>query len=238
MSELISVIIPVYNHSRELRKSFNSLLKQTYRPLEVVIVDDGSTDNLAEVLEQIKILATESKEFSLKFIRQANRGAAAARNTGLVQASGEYLIFWDADTVAEPAMLEKLLLNLQQHPGAAYAYCDYRFGWKKMKSRDFDAELLKINNYIDTTALIRRLPGLKFDESLKRFQDWDLWLTLLEQNKTGSYLPELLYKKIVGWRSGISSWRPAFFYRWLPFLPGVRSYRQAQNLVRQKHHLP
>jgi hypothetical protein len=77
-----------------------------------------------------------------------------------------------------------------------------------------------------------------FDESLKRFQDWDLWLTLLAQNKTGVFVPEVLFKKIVGGRVGMSKWLPKWFYPLFPNSKAVTQYAAARKKIVQKHHLP
>lgn len=233
-NSLISIIIPVYNHAHTLERSFDSIVAQSYRPLEVIVVDDGSTDNLQTIIGKIKF---KIKDLDFKFVQQKNFGAAAARNHGLQEAKGEYVIFWDADTIARPEMLERLKKQLDEHPEASYAYCRYKFGWKKMKSQEFSAEDLKKYNYIDTTSLIRKADVTVFDESLKRLQDWDLWLTLLEKNKTGVFVPEVLFKKLVRGRSGISSWLPSFIYR-LPWkIRSVREYEEARSVVLKKHRL-
>lgn len=211
------------------------------------MVDDGSTDNFAKVMEEI-ILTPVYEALNIKVVRQENRGAAAARNRGLAESRGEYVIFWDADTVAKPKMLEKMLAALGANPSASYAYCQFKFGWTKMNSHNFDAEKLKRNNYIDTTSLIRRAdylecfsakggPAFGWDESLRRFQDWDLWLTMLEQNKTGVFVPEVLYKKITRGRQGYSHWFPKFFYKLLWKTRAVQEFEAAREIILKKHGL-
>ena len=228
MNPLISVIIPVYNHAKVLPQTIASIFKQTYRPLEIIIINDGSTDNFSEAVKELE---------EVKIINQENKGAPTARNRGLSEAKGEYVIFWDADTLAKSQMLEKMYQALLNNPGAAYAYSSFCFGFKKMLSRPFSAEKLKELNYIDVTALIRRNQAVPFDQKIKRFQDWDLWLTMLEQNKTGIFVPEILYKKAVGVRQGISQWLPRFVYK-LPWkIKAVKEYEAAREIVLQKHGL-
>ncbi len=229
----ISVIIPVYNHAHTLEQSLRTLEKQTIQVKEVIIVNDGSKDNFNEVIENIKTT------LPLKILEQDNKGANSARNFGLQSATGEYIIFWDADTVARPDMLEKMLKTLHDNPKVSYTYSQYKFGWKKMKGRIFDPELLKKFNYIDQTSLIRRtdLPASGCDASVKRFQDWDLWLSMLENNKTGIFIPEILYKNITRGRKGISSWLPSFVFK-LPWkMKAVRDYESAKQIILQKHKL-
>ncbi len=252
-NDLISIIIPVYNHAHTLGRCLLSVEKQTYRQLEVIIVNDGSTDDFNKVIKHIKTRIS----IPIKVITQNNTGAAAARNRGFKEATGGYVIFWDADTVAKPEMLTKLKAALDRRPEASYAYSQFTFGWKTIKSQPFKVSDLMRVNYIDTTSIIRRsalasypyqgeagrgLPSSAhacgpFDESLKRFQDWDLWLTLAEQNKTGTFVPEVLFKKIVSGRKGISSWLPSFVYR-LPWkTKKVKEYEAAKKKILRKHRL-
>ena len=240
MTPLISVIIPVYNHAHTLKRTLESLFNQTYRPLEVIVVNDGSTDNFDEVVKEC-LLLTDGDCIGagsvLSVISQPNSGAPVARNRGFSMSKGEYVIFWDADTLAHPQMLQKMFAYLQKHPEASYAYSQFKFGWKRIKSQHFDPGKLKQVNYIDVTSLIRRADFPKFDESLKRFQDWDLWLTMLEQGKTGVFIPEVLYEKVVGSREGISTWLPSFMYQ-LPWkTKQVKKYEGAKEIIVKKHHL-
>ena len=232
---LISIIIPVYNHARTLQRCLKSIAGQTYRPLQVILINDGSTDNFNDVVTQ---LSSEEwfKQLNTKIVQQPNRGASAARNRGFKEANGDYLIFWDADVMANPAMLAKLHQALITHPAASYAYSQMRLGWKKMKSQPFNAKDLQRYNYIDMISLIRREDFSGFDESLKRFQDWDLWLTLLEHGKIGTFIPEVLKQALVA-RPGMSAWRPRFLYR-LPWKPrAVKAYEAARRIIFAKHHL-
>lgn len=232
----ISVIIPVYNHAHTLPQVFDSLLTQTHKDLEVIVVNDGSTDNFSETIKEI-LLNSKYSSLNIQVVEQENSGAPAARNHGFTKSTGQFVIFWDADTVAEPSMLEKMLSVLKDNPEASYVYSGFKFGFKKFKSQKFDAEKLKKMNYIDVTSLIRREDFPGFDENLKKFQDWDLWLNLLFKNKTGIYLPEILYKKIIAKKEGISSWLPSFFYK-LPFKnKAVKKYEEGREIIYDKHKI-
>ena len=230
---MISVIIPVYNRIELLNKALASIFAQTYKDIEVIVVDDGSSEKLQ--IQNYKF----QNNVQVRLFKQENMGAPVARNRGLAEAKGEYVIFWDADTIGRPKMLEKMLFALEQNPKASYAYSRYYFGWKKMKSHTFDPILLQKINYIDQTSLVRRtdLPAEGCDASLKRFQDWDLWLTMLENKKTGVLAPEVLYKKIVRGRKGISSWLPGFVFK-LPWkIKKVKEYEKAREIILKKHGL-
>lgn len=235
MEGLISVIIPVYNHSEHLREALDSLNKQTYTNLEVIVVDDGSTLPIVEA-DFASIM-----QFPFSCVRQENAGAAAARNFGFALSQGEYVLFFDADVIASPEMLWKLLEALQKEPGASYAYSDHYHGAKRFSSREFDAEALKKNNYITTMSLIRRTDFVEWDESLKRFQDWDMWLTLLEAGKYGVYVSGFLWRAYPhkgGMSDGLPSYAYKFPFRYLPWFFGkVRAYDRAKRVVQEKHNL-
>jgi glycosyltransferase involved in cell wall biosynthesis len=262
---LISVIIPIYNHAEALEKSLRTLFAQTHRPLEIIAINDGSTDNVEPVIKEmmdklchsdrVRLRRTsggippatpkgsldfargDNQQIIFKYITQTNQGAPAARNRGFAESTGDFVIFWDADTIARPDMLEKMLLALTNNPQASYAYSDFQFGWKKFIGREFNADELRKNNFIDVTSLIYRADFCGFDTTIKRFQDWDLWLTLLEKNKTGVYVPAMLYQKLVGKRKGISGWLPRIAFN-LPWKSAaVRRYETAKGIVKKKHQL-
>lgn len=232
---MISVIIPVYNQAEKLKQTLVSLNKQTYRDLEIIIVNDGSSDNPEKIF--MDFLAANTSELSFYFINQNNLGAPAARNHGFRESKGEYLFFCDADAILEPNALEVLLGNLSQNPEASYAYSSFKWGRKVFKGRPFDAALLRKEPYIHTMALIRRgdFPVTAWDENIKKFQDWDLWLTMLENNKVGIFVDQLLFTIIPG--GTISSWVPSFAYKLFPFLPAVKKYKAAMAVIYAKHQL-
>ena len=232
---MISVIIPVYNQAEKLKQTLISLNNQTYRDLEVIIVNDGSTDNPEKTFTDF--LAANQSELSFSYFNQVNLGAPAARNHGFRESKGDFLFFCDADAVLEPNALEILLGVLVQYPGASYAYPSFKWGKKLFKGRPFDANALMKEPYIHTMALIRRsdFPEVAWDESIKKFQDWDLWLTMLENNKVGIFVDSFLFTVAPG--GTISSWLPSFAYKLFPFLPAVKKYKAAKAVIYAKHHL-
>jgi glycosyltransferase involved in cell wall biosynthesis len=222
----ISVIIPVYNQAEKITACLESLAKQTFQEYEVIIVNDGSTDNLAAAL------AVASLPY--KLINQANQGSNAARNRGWREAQGEYLLFCDADLVLAKTMLQKMLAVLEGAPAVTYVYSSYRFGWKLYRGWPYSVEKLRQVNVAHTTSLIRRAAFPGFDEKIKRLQDWDLWLTISEQGGQGSWLPEVLFTVKTG--GTMSNWLPSFCYRF-SWLPLVKKYRQAEAIIRAKHQI-
>jgi len=111
----ISVVIPSYNYARFVREAIDSALAQTYPPLEVIVVDDGSTDATPEVLA--------SYGDRIRVIRQRNEGVARARNAGIATARGDYVAFLDADDVWHPRKLELQIARFDGDPSLGLVHC-------------------------------------------------------------------------------------------------------------------
>ena len=264
---MLAIIIPVYNHATELEQCLRSIFQQTLfansrelanrrgkeerekEEVEIIVVNDGSIDEISNFQFPISKMIQE-RGLSLQWIDQEHRGAAAARNTGFDASSGRYLFFCDADIRLEPNCLEKMINALEQNPDAAFAYSQFQFGWKTFSSFPFDPERLKRLNYIHTSSLIRREWFPRFDERLKKFQDWDLFLTITEggsaqrtqgraeRSGRGVLIPEVLFAVATG--GTMSQWVPSFAYRWprqmLPWWKKVvQKYEQVRILVQNKH---
>ena len=120
MGTKISLVIPVYNLEGYLPATLDSVLAQTYENLEIIVVNDGSADGTAAVME-----AYAAKDVRIKALHQANAGVSAARLRGIAEATGEYIGFVDGDDFVEPEMFEKLLRNAQEHC-ADISHCGYR----------------------------------------------------------------------------------------------------------------
>jgi glycosyltransferase involved in cell wall biosynthesis len=225
---LVSIIIPVYNGEQTLAKCLKSIFDQTFRDFKIIVVNDGSTDQTPIILSHFSDTVT--------VVEQENRGAAVARNIGAKKATGEFLLFCDADIILEPNALAAMVEVLQKYSEVSYAYSAFKFGWKTFTLFPFDAERLRKMPYIHTTSLIRRehFPG--FDETLKRFQDWDLWLTMLEQNHVGYFIPKILFT-IINAKGTMSTWLPkiAFILPWQS--EAVKKYCAAEKIIKDKHHL-
>jgi glycosyltransferase involved in cell wall biosynthesis len=236
----ISIVIPVYNHAEALYSALLSISKQTIKDIEVIVVDDGSETHVDCGKQNADF------DFPIQMIRQENKGAPAARNRGLQEAAGEYVIFWDADVTAQTDMLETMACKLDQHASVSFVYADFEIGlslpgiYKRMTAQSFDARALKKNNFIHTTSLIRRKDAALWDESLERFQDWDYWLTLTEKGRQGMWIDECLFTVKAG--GSMSVWLPSFAYkkpwRWLPWIRArVSAYECAQKIVKRKHNI-
>jgi len=227
---MISIIIPIYNMAKKLPKCLDSILAQTDKDYELILVDDGSIDEIEKVFDEYQ------QQFSrLKTIRQDNQGSNPTRNRGAIEAKGQYLLFCDADLILEPTMLETMKKTLEINPEVSFAYCSFRFGKKLFKLWPYSLDRLRKMPYIHTTALIRaeHFPG--FDNQIKRLQDWDLWLTMAEHNQVGVWIDQVLFTAQPG--GTISSWLPSIAYKLMPFLPQVKKYKTAMEIIKKKHGL-
>ncbi len=229
----ISVIIPTYQHGDTIAACLDSIFAQTFKDLEVIVIDDGSTDDTAEAVKPYldKIL----------YRKTANAGAPKARNTGFSLSKGRFVIFGDADLILKPEMLQALYDALKANPKAAYAYCGFRFGLGRFRGLPWNEARLRQLNYIHTSALIRRESFLGFDESIKKFQDWDLWLSMLEKGLPGVAVNKILFSAKPR-KAGMSWWLPKTLYS--PFFKaiGIRfksvtRYDEAAKIIAKKHGL-
>jgi glycosyltransferase involved in cell wall biosynthesis len=198
---IVSVIIPAYNAAKYIGEAVNSVFEQTFTHHEVIVVNDGSpdTDELESVLKRYAA--------KLSYIKQENRGAAAARNTGLRAASGEFVAFLDADDKWLPNFLEKQI-ELLKRSKADIVYADALLtGESPLAGRTFmelepsrgdvtPEKLLAVKvTVLTSTVLARKAPILEsglFDESLRRGQDFDLWFRLAKLGARFAYHVEVL----------------------------------------------
>jgi glycosyltransferase involved in cell wall biosynthesis len=230
---MISIIIPVYNHAKELDSCLNSIKNQTYKNYEVVVVDDASRDGVKKIIHKYRSKFGISFNF---YENSENKGAPFTRNRGFRKSKGEYVLFCDADLILRPNMLEEMYSKLKEKPEASYVYSSFFWGKKKFKLFDFDAEKLRQMPYIHSSSLIRRehFPKSGWDERIKRLQDWDLWLTMLNEKHAGVWIDQTLFR-VVNIRGTMSGWMPSVVYKIFPFLPKVAKYNNAIRIVQEKH---
>lgn len=183
---MISVIIPNYNNSHYVCDAIQSVLAQTHGSFEIIVVDDGSTDDSREVIT--------SFGDQVRYIWQENKGLAGARNTGILAARGELIGLLDADDQWLPNYLETMASLAVLHPEAAVYYCSAQgmdadgqdlpqiFGGPAVPPSEIYQVLLRANMLIPSTVVLRRslveAAGL-FDQTLRSCEDWDLWFRLL-----------------------------------------------------------
>lgn len=179
----ITVVIPVYNGAATIRATLESLLQQTFEDFEIVVIDDGSTDDTAYVVRQIE-------DSRIRLIQYPNRGLAASRNRGIQQSQCDLISFIDADDLWTADKLAAQLAALQTASTAAVAYswtdCIDQFDRFCRRGSHISAEgnvydKLLMGNFLDSgsNALFRKsvfeAVG-QFDESLKAAEDWDMFL--------------------------------------------------------------
>lgn len=114
-TDLVSVIIPVFNRQVYILDAIESVYRQTYRPIEVLVVDDGSTDETAQAVNEWMDAHPNSADFTLRYHKQANGGVSSARNAGLLLSTGEYIQFLDSDDLLLPERLSKCVQAMKTH---------------------------------------------------------------------------------------------------------------------------
>lgn len=196
--DLVSVIIPTFNREDLLIESIDSVFKQTYRPIECIIIDDGSTDNTESKIKSL-IQELEDKRFTLKYIKQSNSGAPSARNLGTIESRGEYIQYLDSDDLLYPNKLEKQVNYLNNNLQVDGVFGDWDKGSLQekvlIKGEKSDDLLLQFygGRVIHTLSfLFRRRIVAKtgpWDINLKRNQEVDFNLRALLAGGNFDYLP-------------------------------------------------
>jgi glycosyltransferase involved in cell wall biosynthesis len=207
----ISVILPTYNRAHVLARAILSVLNQEYDDFELIVIDDASTDETCQVVQSFE-------DTRIRYIRHPqNRGAAAARNTGIHAARGRYLAFQDSDDEWLPEKLARQVASLSDSPektGVAYSRCRLfnpngtsrilpsrtQLGLRHLPFNIYHLEhdiypALTRGNFVTTQSVLMKKKCIEtvgmFDESLSRFQDWDLWLRIA-QHYEFMYNPHVL----------------------------------------------
>ena len=199
---LVSIIIPTYNTARYLEEAVNSALGQTYKNKEIIVVDDGSTDNTREILD------VYIRKGVIKYIYQKNKGLAGARNTGIMSARGEYVALLDADDLFKLDKVEKQLRYLNNCPDCDFCYCDvllfqdnrpnkfFRYDYKYYSGSIF--KYLLRQNFINPSTLFFHRKNIidkfgLFNESLRRVEDLEYYLRVSLAGAKFCFLDEPLF---------------------------------------------
>jgi glycosyltransferase involved in cell wall biosynthesis len=197
----ISVIIPTYNRGNLIGNSITSVLNQTYKNLEIIIVDDGSTDNTLNEINKIK-------DERVRYIKlMENTGGSNARNVGIRNATGKYISFQDSDDTFYPEKLEKQINNIINKKSyldfckikvimnSSYFYFIPNPSQEKnITNGNIFTELISRGNFISTQAIVAKknfIEKFYFDSNLPRLQDYDLILRMIPKVKI-SYTREVL----------------------------------------------
>lgn len=190
----VSVIIPCYNMGDTIEETVDSVLSQTFADYEIIIVNDGSDDHATnQKLQQLVIPG-------LRLIHTPNRGVSAARNRGIAEAKGEYILPLDADDWIDPTYIEKGVEVLDRSAGVGIVYCEAElFGEASgvWDLQDFSLPHLLLDNLIFSSSLFRRrdwqLVG-GYRETLRYgWEDWDFWLSMIAQGMEVVRIPERLF---------------------------------------------
>jgi len=198
---LVSVIIPVFNLESYLREAVDSVLNQSCRDFEIILVDDGSTDRSREIIARYQRQAPEC----VQAIFLEHGGAAAARNAGIDAARGQWIAFLDGDDVWQPAKLAEQLKLANSDPQYNFIACAAELHGRKELFQeipsqifDFKMELLRRGCFITlSTVLVRRelLILTRFNEQLEGAQEFDLFLRLADSIRLGIiYRPLIFYR--------------------------------------------
>jgi glycosyltransferase involved in cell wall biosynthesis len=187
----VSIVITCFNQGNFLREAIQSVLAQARRADELIVVDDGSTDDTAAVAAEF---------LGVDYVFQQNSGLSAARNTGLWRASGEYVLFLDSDDILKPTAIKNCLIALEENPEVAFVYGGF---WWVDSKRGFIGEerartytdqfaavlarnhILMHGTVMYRTEILRLARG--FDESLVRCEDYDIYLRLTKKYPIVSY---------------------------------------------------
>jgi len=185
---IVSIIIANYNYGHFLAEAIESALAQTWQPLEVIVIDDGSTDDSLAL----------AGRYPLTVLSQPNQGVSAARNNGAARAAGEYLFFLDADDILLPDAIERLVMELERAgPQAGFAYGRMQYFGEKnglFTSHAFEPSALARENYIPACSLIRRSAFDQvggWDRGFALREDWELFVRLWHAGYSGAFHPEV-----------------------------------------------
>ena len=184
MNNLISVVVTCYNHEKYIEQCLRSIFNQTYRNIELIVLDDGSTDSSAKIIQEV----LKDSPFETSFESHENLGVVKNRNMGLGLIKGDYLLFVDSDNYLDMDYIEQLYVKLIE-TNADIAYCDLFNPEKEeyyLKSREFDLTDFLNASFIDNCSLIRRISigNARYDENLnrKKLEDYDFLLNLIINN--------------------------------------------------------
>jgi len=194
----VSVIIPCYNYAGYLREAVESVVQQTFKDFEIIIVNDGSTDNTKEVAEEL--ILKYQNDYRIKLINQQNSGQPAiARNNGIKESKGEYILCLDADDKIAPTMLEECFFTLEANPSLGIAYThrqDFDGADNLVKALEYNFETLKLQNIMSVCSLFRKKAWEEvggYRTNVKGLEDWDFWIAIGEKGYYGKLISKPLF---------------------------------------------
>jgi len=181
MNNKVSIIIPCYNHAEYLPETLDSVLAQTYKNWECIVVDDGSVDKSRDVVQEYI-----SKDSRFTYLYQDNQGPSAARNNGIRHSCGEFILPIDADDLIAATYLEKAIKAFITHPQLKLVYCKVKFFGERNRIwelPDYSYEGLLWENMIFCSAMYKRNDYDKtcgYNSNMRAgLEDWDFWLSMI-----------------------------------------------------------
>lgn len=235
---LVSIVIPCHNAEKHVAEAVRSALAQTYRPVEVVVVDDGSTDGSVEVLK--------SFGDAIRWETGPNRGACAARNRGAAIARGDLLLFLDADDVLDPRKVEAHVEAFARHPAstATMAHYDIEDGGRRttcrLDFRDGDFLAFCLRRTVQTSCMVHRRAAFEavggFAEGLPAAQEFDLHLRLAAAGAQVAAIDESLHviRKVPG---GISRDASKVYLQFAPILGAVAGRIESARAMTEERRM-
>jgi glycosyltransferase involved in cell wall biosynthesis len=195
MQSLISIVIPCYNDWQYVEEAVNSALNQSYRNIEVIVVDDGSDAKTKGVLKGLESKIT-------KLITQENQGQSKARNIGIREAKGEYVLVLDSDDFIESGYCEKIVASLQSDENIKLVVCQTNLCFENGETKKYLPKGGYIEDFLFSNAATGtsafRIKDWKecggYDETMKKgFEDWEFFIRLLKEGGYCFVIPEVLY---------------------------------------------
>lgn len=206
---VFSVVIPCFNQGHFLEQALESILVQNYLYLEVLIINDGSTDNTLKIAEFYTL-----KDSRLRIITQNNQGLSAARNTGLKYSTGDFIVFLDADDWLEEGYFKSYSATIKEFPDFDLYRCGYAY-WSVDKKEKYHTHLPSKDGFIYPGVLTQNIGACHsiliskslanqigdFDTSLESCEDWDYWIRAGKLNAKIKSLPQ----ELVAYRYSLDS---------------------------------
>lgn len=190
----VSVIIPCYNQGKYLKETVDSVLNSTYKDIELIIVNDGSDDDIT------KSVLKELEKQGINIINIENSGVCAARNNGIIKATGEYILPLDADDKIAPEYIEKAVDILNKDKNIGIVYCKAKFfgsNNKPVPLKPATIYNMLIQNCIFSASLFRKEQFLLIGGFCQKLEigceDWDFWLSIIETGAKVYQISEVLF---------------------------------------------
>ena len=191
---LVSVIIPIYNYGKQFEKTLNSVFESTYKNIEIIIIDDGSTDSYVN-----QKLLSISENPSIKIIRQVNSGPSSARNNGIKNSTGNFILPLDADDSIHSDYIQTCVNILKNNKNISPVYCDtLHIGQMQgVEQRpEWSMERLIQGPFIVNCSMFHKEAFEKsggYDEEMKGWEDYDLWIRMAKNGYIGKRIPKALF---------------------------------------------